>query len=50
MELRPEEISNIIKEQITHYQSQIKLTDVGTVVTVGDGIAPYPWSGELHVG
>ena len=39
MELRPEEISNIIKEQITHYQSQIKLTDVGTVVTVGDGIA-----------
>ena len=39
MELRPEEISNIIKEQITHYQSQIKLDDVGTVVTVGDGIA-----------
>lgn len=39
MELRPEEISNIIKEQITHYQSQIKLIDVGTVVTVGDGIA-----------
>ncbi|MGO5029952.1 F0F1 ATP synthase subunit alpha [Candidatus Agathobaculum pullicola] len=39
MELRPEEISNIIKEQITHYQSQIKLADVGTVVTVGDGIA-----------
>ena len=39
MELRPEEISNIIKEQITHYQSQIKLTDVGTVVTVGAGIA-----------
>ena len=29
MELRPEEISNIIKEQITHNQSQIKLTDVG---------------------
>ena len=39
MELRPEEIINIIKEQITHYQSQIRLTDVGTVVTVGDGIA-----------
>ena len=39
MEVRPEEISNIIKEQITHYQSQIRLTDVGTVVTVGDGIA-----------
>ena len=39
IELRSEEISSIIKEQITHYQSQIKLTDVGTVVTVGDGIA-----------
>lgn len=39
MELRPEEISNIIKQQITNYQSQIKLTNVGTVVTVGDGIA-----------
>ena len=39
MELRPEEISSIIKEQITHYQSRIRLTDIGTVVTVGDGIA-----------
>ena len=39
MELRSEEISSIIKEQITHDQSQIRLTDVGTVVTVGDGIA-----------
>ncbi len=38
MELRPEEISNIIKQQITNYQSQIKLTNVGTVVSVGDGI------------
>jgi F-type H+-transporting ATPase subunit alpha len=39
MELRPEEISNIIKQQIKNYQSQIKLTNVGTVVQVGDGIA-----------
>ena len=39
MELRPDEISAIIKKQITAYQSQIKLTNVGTVVTVGDGIA-----------
>jgi len=38
VELRPEEISNIIKQQITNYQSQIKLTNVGTVVSVGDGI------------
>lgn len=39
MDLRPYEISTIIKQQITNYQSQIKLTNVGTVVTVGDGIA-----------
>jgi F-type H+-transporting ATPase subunit alpha len=39
MDLRPDEISTIIKQQITNYQSQIKLTNVGTVVTVGDGIA-----------
>ena len=39
MELRPDEISTIIKQQITNYQSQIKLTNVGNVVTVGDGIA-----------
>ena len=39
MELRPDEISTIIKQQITNYQNQIKLTNVGTVVTVGDGIA-----------
>ncbi len=39
MELRPDEISTIIKQQITNYQRQIKLTNVGTVVTVGDGIA-----------
>ena len=38
MELRPDEISTIIKQQITNYQSQIKLTNVGTVVSVGDGI------------
>ena len=39
MNLRPDEISSIIKEQIKHYESKISLTDVGTVITVGDGIA-----------
>ncbi|MBS5150328.1 MAG: F0F1 ATP synthase subunit alpha [Butyricicoccus pullicaecorum] len=38
MDLRPDEISTIIKQQITNYQSQIKLENVGTVVSVGDGI------------
>lgn len=39
MNLRPDEITGIIKEQIKNYRSRIELTDVGTVVTVGDGIA-----------
>lgn len=39
MDLRPDEITGLIKEQIKHYKSKIELTDVGSVVTVGDGIA-----------
>ena len=39
MDLRPDEITGIIKQQIKNYESKIELTDVGTVVTVGDGIA-----------
>ena len=39
MNLRPEEISSIIKQQIDKYQSQIEMTDVGTVIQLGDGIA-----------
>ncbi len=39
MSLRPEEISSIIRQQIEKYQAQVEVTDVGTVITVGDGIA-----------
>lgn len=39
MQLRSEEITGIIKEQIKNYHSEIELSDVGTVVEVGDGIA-----------
>ena len=39
MDLRPEEISGIIKEQIKNYRNKTELSDVGTVMTVGDGIA-----------
>ena len=39
MNLRPEEISGIIKEQIKHYKNKLELSDTGTVMTVGDGIA-----------
>lgn len=39
MNLRPDEITGIIKEQVRNYHNKIELDDVGTVVTVGDGIA-----------
>ncbi len=39
MNLRPEEISGIIKEQIKNYESKIEMNETGTVILVGDGIA-----------
>ncbi|MGL5348831.1 MAG: F0F1 ATP synthase subunit alpha [Peptostreptococcaceae bacterium] len=39
MKLRPEEISAIIKEQIKNYENKVELTDTGSVLKVGDGIA-----------
>ena len=39
MNLRPDEITGIIKEQVRNYKNKLELSDVGTVVTVGDGIA-----------
>ncbi len=39
MSAKAEEISNIIKEQIKRYHSQIEMQETGTVVLVGDGIA-----------
>jgi F-type H+-transporting ATPase subunit alpha len=39
LSIRPEEISTLIKQQIEQYKSDIQVVDVGTVITVGDGIA-----------
>ncbi len=39
MNTRPEEISNVIKEQIKNYRSKIEMNETGTVILVGDGIA-----------
>ena len=39
MSIRPEEISNVIKEQIKNYKSKIEMKETGTVILVGDGIA-----------
>ena len=39
MNLRPEEISSVIKDQIKRYAAQMEVSDVGTVIQVADGIA-----------
>ncbi len=39
MNLRPEEISAVIKAQIKQYESKLQVEDTGTVIQVGDGIA-----------
>lgn len=39
MDIRPEEISDIIKEQIKRYDDTLEVSETGTVITVGDGIA-----------
>ena len=39
MNLRPEEISSVIKDQIKRYASSLDVSDVGTVIQVADGIA-----------
>ena len=39
MQLKPEEISKLIKEQIKHYENKISQADTGTIIMIGDGIA-----------
>ncbi len=39
MNLRPEEISSVIKEQIERYSTKLEVSDLGTVIQVADGIA-----------
>jgi F-type H+/Na+-transporting ATPase subunit alpha len=39
MSIKAEEISALIKKQIENYQSEMKVSDVGTVIQIGDGIA-----------
>ena len=39
MQLKPEEISKIIKAQIKHYENKIESSETGSVILVGDGIA-----------
>lgn len=37
--IRPEEITGIIKERIQNFESRLEVSEVGTVLTIGDGVA-----------
>lgn len=39
MNIKPEEITSIIKKEIQRYENQIKTSDSGTIIQIGDGIA-----------
>ena len=39
MELKPEEITKIIRSQIKNYESKIEQSETGSIILVGDGIA-----------
>lgn len=52
MNLKPDEISGLIKDQIKNYRNEMEISDFGTVMQVGDGIARvyglnHCMSGEL---
>ena len=39
MQIRPEEITQILKSQLTHFEKRLDVSETGTVVAVGDGVA-----------
>ena len=41
LDIRPEEISNIIKNQIKNYENKAEEAETGTVITCGDGTVSY---------
>ena len=47
MNLKPEEISSVIKEQIKHYSTKFDVSDTGTVIQVADGIARVHGLGRI---
>ncbi len=49
MNLRPEEICSVIKEQIKQYENQLDYQEVGTVIQVGDGIARIHGLEKMYV-
>ena len=40
-DVRPDEVSAILREQLSNVKSEAELEEVGTVLQIGDGIAGY---------
>lgn len=52
MEIRAEEISEIIRKQIKEYGSEVEVAETGTIISIGDGIARIhgldkPWQASF---
>jgi F-type H+-transporting ATPase subunit alpha len=50
MEIKPEEVTSIIKKELEKYKAQVKTDSVGTVIQVGDGIARIYGLDDVMVG
>ena len=50
MDLRAEEISQILKDQIANYQNRVDVAETGTILAVGDGIARIHGLGKAESG
>ena len=50
LNIRPDEISNIIRQQIEKYDQTVQITNIGTVLQVGDGIARVYGLDEVMAG
>ena len=49
-EIKPDEISAILREQLLNFNAQADLEEVGTVLQVGDGIARVYGLGNVRYG
>mgnify|MGYP001250260467 CR=1 FL=1 len=48
MDIRAEEISEILKQQIQNYEARVQVSETGTVLSVGDGIARLYGLSKCH--
>ena len=46
-EVRPDEVSSILKQQLLQYNRDVDVYDAGTVLQVGDGIARVPYQASM---